>query len=391
MVHLLLAIIYLSFISLGLPDSLLGAAWPSMVLDLQVTVSSAGILSMLIAGCTILSSLFSNRLVQWLNTGKVTALSVAMTAVALYGFSISTSFWQLCLWAMPYGLGAGSVDAALNNYVALHYQAKHMSWLHCFWGVGASLGPAILGTCMTYNLGWNQGYGVISIIQLGLTLCLFLSLPLWKKEVSNKDEIKTEKPLSMNQLLRLKGAKQTLLAFFCYCAMESACGLWAASYMVVEKGISLSDAASFAGLFFLGITIGRFFSGFLATRYHSDILIRLGQILVALGIVFLLVGSVSLLFVGGLVLVGLGCAPIYPNLLHQTPQRFGKQASQAMMGVQMACAYVGSTFIPPLVGLLCEKISFLFLPFCLLAIVILMVWMTEKRPSGQQGQEQSVA
>ena len=274
MVSILLAIIYISFISLGLPDSLLGSAWPSMYQQLGVPVSYAGVVSMIIAGGTILSSLFSDKLIHRIGTGMVTAISVGMTAVALFGFSVSNSFLMLCLWGIPYGLGAGSVDAALNNYVALHYKAKHMSWLHCFWGVGATMGPYIMGACLTGGLTWNSGYRSISIIQIVLTAVLVVSLPLWKQKQDadetginefGKGEVPA-KSIGLKEAVQLPGAKAVLVAFFCYCALESTTGLWGASYMVAYRGMSTEAAAKWASLFYLGITAGRFISGFITMR-----------------------------------------------------------------------------------------------------------------------------
>lgn len=390
MFHLLLAIIYISFISLGLPDSLLGSAWPSMYPGLGVPVSYAGIVSMIIAGCTIISSLFSDRLVRRFGTGTVTLISVGMTAAALFGFSITKSFWPLCLWAIPYGLGAGSVDAALNNFVALHYKAKHMSWLHCFWGVGATLGPYIMGMCLTGGIGWNFGYRYISYIQLVLTFALFISLPLWKKQSQTKEgEEEVSTPYRAGELLGFPGAKQILTAFFCYCALEAVTGLWGSSYMVMRRGISPQLAATLISLFYLGITGGRFFSGFLTMAIDDRNMIRLGQGLAVAGIGLVFYSPNVPVMSAGFIMIGLGCAPIYPCLLHQTPKRFGKQASQSMMGMQMACAYVGSTFAPPVVGFVVEKIGADWYPLFLLIFAVLMVIMVEycNRKSPREGGE----
>lgn len=378
MIHLLLAIIYLSFISLGLPDALLGSAWPTMYPQLDVPVSYAGIISMMIAGSTILSSLFSDRLVRRLGTAKVTVLSVALTALALFGFSISPSFWMLCLFAVPYGLGAGSVDAALNNFVALHYKARHMSWLHCFWGIGATLGPYIMGACLTGGLGWNQGYRTVSWIQIALTAALLFSLPLWKQKSAETEVARQTAPLlKLPQLLALRGAKPTLIAFFCYCSLEAVTGLWGSSYMVIARGFSAEEVASRIALFYLGITGGRFLSGFLTMRLNSLVMVRLGQVLTFAGVVVVFIPGPAALLCVGFVLIGLGCAPVFPGILHQTPEKFGTGASQSMMGLQMACAYAGSTFAPPLIGLLTEKIHISLFPIVLLVFTALMFFMTE--------------
>lgn len=379
MFQLLLVIIYIAFISLGLPDALLGSAWPSMYSELYVPVSYAGFISMIIAGGTIISSLFSDKLIRRLGTGMVTAISVAMTAAALLGFSCSHSFLELCLWGIPYGLGAGSVDTALNNFVALHYKSRHMSWLHCFWGVGATAGPYIMGMCLTNGLRWNSGYLFIGIIQIVLVLCLFLSLPLWKvKNASAKADETIYKAISLKETVRLPGAKAILTAFFCYCALEATTGLWASSYMVLYKGIHAETAAKWAALFYLGITMGRFISGFITDRLGDKAMVRSGQGIAALGIVLLLLpmGKSATLF--GLIFIGLGCAPIYPSLLHETPVNFGAENSQAIMGIQMACAYVGSTFMPPVFGFMAQNISVRLYPFYLIIFVILMFFMVEK-------------
>lgn len=256
MVNLLLAIIYLSFISLGLPDALLGSAWPTMHKELNVPISYAGIISMIISAGTIISSLQSDRLTKKFGTGKITAFSVAMTAIALFGFSITHSYLFICVWAIPYGLGAGSVDASLNNYVALHYESKHMSWLHCMWGIGATIGPYIMGYALTNN-NWNAGYRYISIMQIVLTAILFFSLSLWKKnDEENKEKIST-KVLSLKEIIKIPGAREIMICFFCYCALEATTGLWASSYLNIYKGVDIKTAASFGSLFYMGITVGR--------------------------------------------------------------------------------------------------------------------------------------
>jgi len=378
MFTILLVIIYVSFISLGLPDALLGSAWPSMHRELEVPMVYAGMVSMIIAGGTIISSLQSDRLIKKFGTGVVTAISVCMTAIALLGFSISSTFTMLCLWAIPYGLGAGSVDAALNNFVALHYKAKHMSWLHCFWGVGATLGPYIMGYCLTNGMKWHSGYRFVFVIQIVLTGILICSMPLWKRHsTETKEKEKATKSLSMKELIQIPGAKQALIAFFAYCGLESTTGLWGSSYMVMERGMSEDIAAKGISLFYLGITIGRFLCGFITMKLSDKNMIRFGQGIAVVGIIllFLPMGNVALYL--AFVLIGMGCAPIYPSLLHATPDHFGKDLSQAIMGMQMACAYVGSTFIPPLVGFMVEHLSIKLYPFFLLAIVIWMIIMVE--------------
>lgn len=379
MASLLLAIIYLAFISLGLPDSLLGSAWPSMYQGLEASVSWAGIISMIISGSTIVSSLFSGKVIRKLGTGKVTVLSTALTALALMGFSMSRKFVHLCIWAVPYGLGAGSVDAALNNYVAIHYRSRHMSWLHCFWGLGATMGPYIMGWCLTRGLSWNTGYQIVGIIQIVLTTGLFASLPLWKGQ---PEEARMEKGKDRNMTIRetvgMPGAKALLVAFFCYSALEATAGMWASSYMVLSRGVSERTAAKWASLFYLGITLGRLASGFITERLGDRRMVRLGQLLAAAGVVCLLAPGGSYQLAAGLLLTGIGCAPIYPCLLHSTPGFFGAENSQSIMGILMAFAYVGSTFMPPLFGLIGENVNVGLYPIYLLLFVALMVFMSEK-------------
>lgn len=379
MFTLLLVIIYISFISLGLPDALLGSAWPTMHGDLGVPIAYAGIISMIIAGGTIISSLNSDKLIKKLGTGKVTAISVGMTAAALFGFSVSHSFVIMCLWAVPYGLGAGSVDAALNNFVALHYKSKHMSWLHCFWGVGATIGPYIMGACLTSGLKWNSGYHIIGIMQVLLTAVLVVTLPLWKKSSSAAEEIEDKgKTFGIAQLLKINGAKPVLVSFFCYCSLEATTGLWGSSYLVINRGISAETAAKWISLFYLGITVGRFLSGFITMKLSDRNMVRLGQAIIISGIAVLLLPGGNFVLCAGFVLIGMGCAPIFPSLLHETPDNFGKELSQAIMGMQMACAYLGSTFMPPLFGLIAEHVSIRLFPIFLFMLVILMIFMVEQ-------------
>lgn len=374
MFQLLLVIIYLAFISLGLPDSLLGSAWPSMYKVLGVPISYAGIVSMIIAIGTIISSLFSDRLTRRFSTGLVTTVSVAMTALALFGFSISNSFWLLCLWAIPYGLGAGCVDAALNNYVALHYASRHMSWLHCMWGIGASTGPYIMGFALTSGFSWHTGYFSIFIIQIILTFLLIFSLPLWKENTHKFSEHSDDKTasLSLPAVLKLPGAKEAMITFFCYCALEATTGLWASSYLVLHNGINAKTAATYASLFYVGITIGRGINGFVSLKLSDTQMTRLGQAIIVCGIAILLIPEFSIV---GLILIGLGCAPIYPCMLHATPANFGEDKSQAIMGVQMACAYVGTCLIPPLFGMVANYIHIALFPIFLLFIIALMIFM----------------
>lgn len=376
MVSLLLAIIYLAFISLGLPDSLLGSAWPAMRLELGAPLSYAGIVSMIIAGGTIVSSLLSEKAVRKLGTGLVTAVSVGMTAAALFGFSISSEFYQLCLWAVPYGLGAGAVDAALNNFVALHYSSRHMSWLHAFWGVGVTVSPYIMSASLSHQLGWQTGYRTVSILQAALTAVLFLSLPLWKKKSSPAGEAETFSEVPLTRAVKIPGVPFVLLAFFGFCALESTAGLWASSYLVGARGIDPTVAARFTALFYLGETAGRFLNGFIADRFGDRAMIRAGIFVMLAGVVLVAL-PINALSLAGLLVIGLGAAPVYPCIIHATPTSFGRENSQALVGIQMASAYCGSTLMPPLFGLLAQHISVGLYPYYLLLFAVLMLCMTE--------------
>ena len=375
MVSLLLPVIYLAFISLGLPDSVLGAAWPSMYGELGAALSWAGIVSMIISAGTIVSALCSERLTLRLGPGGVTAVSVLLTAVALLGFSLSGQFWQLCLWAVPYGLGAGSVDAALNNYVALHYESRHMSWLHCMWGLGASAGPVIMGRALAGG-SWQGGYRTIALLQFALTAVLLLSLPLWKRPQANVEGAEF-KPHPIPELLRRPGVPQVLVCFFCYCALESTAGMWAASYCTLVRGIDAGTAARWASLFYVGITVGRGVSGFLTMKVNDQNMIRLGQALIAAGTVLILLPTGQGTLFAGLITVGLGCAPIYPSIIHETPLNFGREVSMSMTGLQMATAYVGTCLVPPLFGLLAQYVTPALYPWALAVILVLMFVMAE--------------
>ncbi|MDR1231456.1 MAG: MFS transporter [Spirochaetaceae bacterium] len=375
---LLLIIIYLSFISLGLPDSLLGSAWPSMYRGLNAPLHYAGAVFMIIAGGTVLSSILSEKIIRRFGTGAVTAASVLMTAAALIGFSFSHSFWLLCLYAVPLGLGGGTVDVALNNYVAAHYKARHMSWLHCFWGIGASLGPIIMSRFLMNGGSWNAGYRTIGIMQFCLVALLCVSLPLWKgKDKSAATDAAGHLSPGFKKLFRLPGVKQALVAFFCYCAIETTTGLWSSSYLVTVKNIPPETAAQWSALFYIGITFGRFISGFATILFSNRQMIRIGQIIIGGGILVLMLPLGRGALLPGLFMVGLGCAPVYPSLLHETPKNFGSAYSQSVMGIQMACAYIGTTLMPPIFGRLASYMSFSILPLFLGIILIIKIVMVE--------------
>ena len=395
MYSLLLTIIYVAFVSLGLPDSLVGAGWPVMHQDLGVPLSFAGIITMVIAGGTILSSLGSERLTRRFGAGLVTAVSVGMTAAALVGFSFSGEFWMLLLWAIPYGLGAGAVDAALNNYVALHYAARHMNWLHSFWGLGASISPFIMSFALTAHLGWSSAYLIVGVVQIALTFVLLVSLPLWGKvnpvvPAGRRDDADAAAGGSessghrtghvpLAQALRIPGVALILTAFFAYCALETTAILWASTWLVTDRAVTPATAAAFASLFLLGITGGRFLAGFFADRVGDRALIRGGFATVALGAVMLALPlETDVVALAGLVLTGLGAAPIYPAIIHSTPINFGRRNSQAIIGIQMAAAYTGSTLAPPLFGLLSAWIGMWLFPLFIGILAILGLVMSER-------------
>lgn len=385
MYSFLLALIYLAFISLGLPDSLLGAGWPVMHTELGVSVSFMGIISMVISGGTIVSSLLSDKLTHKFGTRTVTVASVFLTVAALFGFSFSGSFSMLIIFAVPYGLGAGAIDAALNNYVALHYKAKHMSWLHCFWGVGAIISPFIMSFALK-NLNWNSGYRIVGFIQLAIALLLLVTLPVWK--INKTESTADTKRVGLTAALKIKGVPFLLIGFFAYCAAEATAMYWASTYFTEVKGISGDRAASFAALFYIGITLGRFASGFITERLGDRRMILLGTGILACGITILLIPVQSYMTAfAAFLVIGFGCAPIYPCIIHSTPANFGAENSGAIIGIQMASAYVGSTFIPPLFGLFGNAVGFSVMPVYLLAFFALMIIMTEAtfRITGKPG------
>lgn len=378
MYSLLLALIYLAFISLGLPDSLLGAGWPVMHEVFDVPVPYMGIVTMLISGCTILSSLASDKVTRKFGANVVTVFSVFLTAVALMGFSFATSFWHLLILAIPYGLGAGAIDAALNNYVALHYTSKHMSWLHCFWGVGTIVSPFVMSYALSTTI-WNNGYRIVSLIQIGIAVLLLLTLPVWK--VNGKKETLGEETKSVGILgaLKIKGVPFLLLGFFAYCAAEATAMGWASTYFVEVKGIEAETAAAYASLFFIGLTTGRFIGGFLMDFLGDRKMILLGTAIAFCGVVCLaLPVETEKLSIIGFIVIGLGFAPIYPCIIHSTPSNFGAEHSGAIIGIQMASAYVGSTFMPPLYGLLGKWLGYGMMPIYILLFMALMICMTEK-------------
>ena len=380
MITLLLAIIYAAFISLGLPDILLGAAWPVMEQDLNVPLSFGGLLFMIISCGTILSSLLSDKITRRLGAGLVTAISVGLTAVALFGFSISRNYAQLCLMAVPFGLGAGAIDAALNNYVALHFTGRHMNWLHACWGIGATVGPYVMSYALGAGIGWRSGYGIVSTLQLVLTLVLFLSLPLWKKrQQTNEGDADYEAPIGLRDAVKIRGVKSILLAMFGYCMIETTAGMWTSTYLVEHRHIDTQTAAAFASLFYIGITVGRIISGFLSDRLGDKKMIRIGGGLILSGLALIALPlPTHYLVLGGLVLLGLGCAPVYPAVIHSTPTHFGRENSHAIVGIQMASAYTGATVMPPIFGLIAQYVHIGLFPLYMGVGALLVIGLTER-------------
>ncbi len=376
---LLLAVIYLAFISLGLPDSLLGAAWPTIRAEFDVPLSYMGFISMIISGGTIISGLMSERVTRKFGTKAVTIVSVFLTAIALFGFSISTELYQMCLWGIPYGLGAGAIDAALNNYVALHYSSRHMSWLHCFWGVGTIISPYIMSYALTHA-AWTDGYRAVSYLQFGIAAVLLFTIPLWRVNKPTALQQSNTPLLGIKGALKIRGVPYLLLGFLSYCAAEATTMLWASSYLEGTRGVSKDEAAALGSLFFIGITAGRFLSGFISDRLGDNRMIRIGTGIALCG-VLLIVPPFKITSVIGFIVIGLGCAPVYPCIIHSTPKNFGAENSQGIIGIQMASAYVGSTFMPPLFGLIANNISLTLMPFYLaffLILLLIMIYKTEK-------------
>ena len=379
MFSILLALIYISFISLGLPDAVLGAAWPVMHQELCVPVSAMGAISLTISSATVVSSLLTDTLTRRFGTGRITAVSVAVTALGILGFSFSRELWQILLLAVPYGLGAGCVDASLNHYVAVHYASRHMSWLHCMWGIGAFTGPYIMGFALTKGFTWNSGYLAVGIAQAVLACVLFLTLPVWKIHKRDASSSQKRKPVSLKAVFRIPGALHVLIGFFCYCALEQTAGQWASSYFVLHNGLEESFAASLASVFYIGITLGRLLGGFLSLRISNRGMIRIGEGILFAGIAVLIFPVGLWGSIAGFALIGLGCAPIYPCVTHSTPDNFGEENSQAIIGVQMAFAYLGILIMPPLYGLLSQYIGVQILPVYLLILGGIMLWNLEKQ------------
>ena len=392
----LLILTFLTFISLGLGDSLLGSAWPAMYAQFGVDASAAGALGLLISGSTIVATYLSARTVRRFGTGKVLAVGLTLIALAIFGISfagISGSFLLLCLLAIPFGFGVGTVDAGGNGFVAMHCSAKHMSWLHCFWGVGATAGPAIMVLSLMHLGGWAMGYRVVGTVQLTVAVVLFACLSRWRMAlpVSEGSPVadaanQAKDPLGTSALLRLRGARLSILLFFVTGGLEMTLGLWGSTYLVLARGVSRETAASWLALYYLGLTVGRFLFGFLATRLHSRSIIRIGQGMVAAGVVVVALPFAQTLM-PGFILIGLGLAPLFPNYVHNTPKLFGKQHTQAMIGLQVGGTHLGVMLLPPLFGLIGVRFGYDMFPVfagVLLAVTILVAAVLFSRLPGKE-------
>lgn len=379
MVALLISLVYLAFIALGLPDSLLGAAWPSMHRQIGAAFENAGFITMIFASGTIVSSLLSDRITRRLGAGLTTAIGVLALGGAIFGISTARSFWMLMAWAVPYGFAAGTIDAALNNYVARHFSSRYMSWLHAFWGVGAVISPYIMSYSLTRSMGWEGGYFTVSMIQIAIAMAIFISLPLWKKKGGGAPPAEERgKAMPLREVLRIRGVKLILPAFFAYCAVEASTMLWASSYLVVQRGIAEEIAARHASLFFWGIMSGRFLGGFIADKFGDRNMIRGSVVIMLAGIAMIILPvQPDMVSLTGLVVLGLGCSTVYPSIIHSTPHNFGKENSRAIIGVQMAGAYTGTTLMPPLLGQIARFTGIGFYPVFILIFTGLLFLMTE--------------
>ena len=374
---LLLAVIYLIFISLGLPDSLLGSGWPKMQVVFGVPSSYAGYVSMAISFMTIISALLSPRMIRRFHTKWIVIVSICLTVLGLLGFSICGQYWMLFLFAVPYGLGAGSIDAAVNHYVANHYKSSVMNFLHCFYGVGAVISPWIMSLALRVAR-WNEGYRWTAYIQMGILLVCILSLPLWKKN-ENQDETENRNSAGIKETLKVPGVVLTLIAFFAYCSGEATCFLWVPSYFAGTKvGLNDETIASFGSLIFGRLMLGRLISGFISNKLGDRLLIRIGIAVELVGILLVFLPVENYLVAAiGFVVIGTGMGPVYPAIQHMAPANFGKRHSAAVIGLQMASAYIGSTFMPMVFGNIQQAVGIWIMPVYLIIFAVLNIGMLE--------------
>lgn len=374
MATLLLIVIFIDFIGLGIPDSLFGAAWPAINSDFGLPISAANAVTVTMTVCSIISSLMSAKLTEKFSTSKIAAVSTALTAVGLFGFSISKNIYMMFFFTLFLGFGAGAIDAALNNYVAVHYRASHMNFLHCFYGIGVTLSPYLMSLALK-NRSWQSGYRLAFIIQLVISIIAFASLPLWQKNgrLSDSSDEKIEKS-SFAELVKLPGIKSTWFVFFGSCALEYVSGTWSSSFLVNSRGITVDRAALFVTVYYGGIALGRFLSGIFSSKLKPQQIISIGTILIIPAIVLVSQPFIPNLIAVGMFLIGLGNGPLYPNMVHLTPIRFGAQRSQAVMGSQMAAAYIGILSMPTLTGFLAQKFSIGIFPYCLAVLYGIMLF-----------------
>jgi len=375
---LLIAVIYLIFISLGLPDSLLGSGWPAMRVFFGVPSSFAGYVSMTISFMTIISALLSPRLMRKMQTKWIVIISIMLTVAGLLGFSVCTEYWMLFLMAVPYGLGAGAIDASINNYVAMHYSGSVMNFLHCFYGVGAMISPYIMASALR-RARWNEGYRWTAYLQIAILVVCILSLPLWKRNQTKEEEETLKNSAGIREVVKIPGAVQTLIAFFAYCSGEATCFLWVPSFFAgTKKGLSAGTIASFGSLIFGGLMLGRLIAGFISNHFGDRKMIRMGIVLELLGILVVMLPFPGYVVTAvGFVMIGTGMGPVYPAIQHMAPQNFGRKNSAAMIGLQMASAYVGSTFMPMVFGLLQQALGIWIMPWYLLIFAFLNIGMLE--------------
>lgn len=368
MMTTLLIIIFITFIGVGLPDSVLGTAWPAIYREFNLPVSLAGYISATVSACTIISSLISSKVINKFGTGVVSAVSTLMTAAALLGFAFTDNAVFFFLLAIPLGLGAGSIDTALNNFVALHYSASKMNFLHCFYGIGVAASPYVMSLALGADDNWRKGYIIIGFIQFVIALIAVLSLPLWKK-AKKKDESDNPTPpktLTLSQLFKMPAVRMSCFAFFSYCAMELCAGSWSSTYFVNIKGLSSDKAAQIAMLFYIGLASGRFLSGIVAQKIGRWRIIRIATLILFGAIIMFILPLPVPVAAFALFFIGLGCGPVFPNLTHLTPENFGADISQSVIGVQQASSYTGIMLMPWLFGILAQTISSALFPFYLL-------------------------
>lgn len=369
----LLIVIYVAFIGLGVPDSLLGSAWPAVHTQMNIPVEAVSMLTFIISGCTVLSSMFSAGILNKFGTAKVTAFSTAMTALSLLGFSFAPSFWAMIPLAVLLGLGAGAIDAGLNNYVALHFKASHMNFLHCFYGVGVSLSPYLMSQALS-DAGWRSGYRYAFFVQAAITLLLLISLPLWKRTASAEPaEDEKSVNLTLLQMAKMPQVRLVWVIMLATNAIEYACGVWRSTYLVTEKGFAAKHGALALTIYYVGMSVGRFLSGVLSEKINTWKRIAIGVVILAPAVVLLLLPLNGAFAVGGLFLIGLGNGSIYPNMIHLTPHNFGKEVSQSVMGSQIAFAYIGVMLAPPMISLVSKLFGIGVYPVVLAVLYVVMV------------------